>query len=184
MDGTKAVEIARRTIELWLKNREKHKPEGYPKEFDEKYGVFVTIHTYPEKELRGCIGFPEPVYPLIKALQEAAISAATHDPRFPPLAESELNKVIIEVSVLTKPELIKVENPKDYVKNIRIGKDGLIAKKGFHSGLLLPQVATEYKWGAEEFLSQTCMKAGLSPDTWLDKERSAAPVHQAAASIQ
>lgn len=168
--GIMALEIARKTIDLWVRKHEMYKPENYLQEFDEKSGIFVTLHTFPGKELRGCIGFPEPIYPLIKAIQEAAIAAATHDSRFEPLKEEELNKVIIEVSILTKPELIKVEDPIDYVKNIQTGRDGLIVRKGFYSGLLLPQVAEEYKWDAEEFLGQTCMKAGLSPDSWLDRE--------------
>ncbi len=169
MDGKKAVEIARKTIELWVNEKKRYEPKDYPKSFNEKSGVFVTIYTYPEKNLRGCIGFPEPVYPLIKALIDSAISA-TQDPRFEPLNKEELNKIIIEVSILTKPELIRVDNPKDYVKEIRIGRDGLIIRRGFFSGLLLPQVATEYGWNAEEFLSQTCVKAGLTPDVWLDDE--------------
>lgn len=167
-DGEVAVKIVRQTIDLWVKSRERIKPEGYPKVFDEPRGAFVTIHTYPEKQLRGCIGFPEPRFPLIKALVEAAIASA-HDPRFPDLKEDELDKIILEVSVLTKPELIKVNNPKNYPKKIRIGRDGLIVKKGFHSGLLLPQVATEHNLNEEDFLMHTCIKAGLPPDAWLDK---------------
>lgn len=169
MDGKKAVRIARRTIELWIRNRERRKPEDYPPEFDEKSGVFVTIHSYPKRQLRGCIGFPEPIYPLIRALQEVAILAATDDPRFPPLSDDDLDKIVIEVSILTKPERIQVKATKEYIKHIQVGKDGLIVRKGIQSGLLLPQVATEYGWGPEEFLAQTCMKAGLPPQAWIEK---------------
>jgi len=169
MDGEKAVEIARKTIDLWVEKGERYKPDSYPSEFNENMGVFVTLHTYPGRELRGCIGFPEPVYPLIKSLTEAAIAASTQDPRFEPLRKEDLGNVIVEVSVLTKPEIIKVEDPKDYPKTIEIGKDGLIVRSGFSSGLLLPQVATEYDWTPEEFLQNTCMKAGLAPDTWLEE---------------
>ncbi len=168
-EGLEAVKIARKAIELWVKEKKKFQPDKYPQPFREKRGVFVTLHTYPGKELRGCIGFPEPVYPLIKALVDAA-TEATEDPRFLPLAEKELNKIIVEVSILTKPELIKVKKPREYPKNIRIGKDGLIVRKGPFSGLLLPQVATEYGFNPEEFLSQTCLKAGLSPGDWLSDE--------------
>lgn len=165
-NGRIAVDIARKTIELWVKEKKKFEPESYSEEFNENRGVFVTIHTYPEKELRGCIGFPEPRFSLIKALIEAAISS-THDPRFPDLKEDELNQIIIEISVLTKPELIEVKSPKEYLKKIKIGKDGLIVRSGYHSGLLLPQVATEHKLDREDFLKHTCLKAGLSPDAWL-----------------
>jgi uncharacterized protein (TIGR00296 family) len=166
--GRIAVDIARKTIELWVKEKNKFEPESYPEEFNENRGVFVTIHTYPEKELRGCIGFPEPRFPLIKSLIEAAISS-THDPRFPDLKEDELNHVIIEVSVLTKPEPIRAKSPKEYPQKIKIGKDGLIVKRGYHSGLLLPQVATEHKLDSEDFIKHTCLKAGLSPDAWLEE---------------
>jgi uncharacterized protein (TIGR00296 family) len=168
-DGIFALKIARQTIELWVKSREKFRPEGYPKIFDEPRGVFVTIHTHPEKQLRGCIGFPEPGFPLIKALVEAAV-ASTHDPRFSPLQKEELDRIIVEVSVLTRPEPIKVKNSKEYPKKIKIGRDGLIVKRGYHSGLLLPQVATEHKLNKEDFLMHTCIKAGLPPDAWLEKD--------------
>jgi len=91
------------------------------------------------------------------------------DPRFPPLEIGELNRVIIEVTVLTKPEIITVDDPKDYVEHIKIGRDGLIVEQGFYKGLLLPQVPVEQGWDKEEYLSHTCMKAGLMPDAWFDK---------------
>jgi uncharacterized protein (TIGR00296 family) len=166
-EAKKLIEIARKSISYAFENKRYEVKERI---FEEKKGIFVTLLTYPEKELRGCIGIPEPILPLKKAIVEAAISSAFNDPRFPPLEKEELNQIIIEISILTKPELIKVKNPKEYLNEIKIGRDGLIVKKGFFSGLLLPQVATEYKWSVEEFLSQTCMKAGLMPDAWLDKE--------------
>ena len=126
-------------------------------------GVFVTINK--QGELRGCIGFPEPVFPLGIALIKAARAAAFEDPRFEPLKEEELKDIEIEISVLTLPEKIKPDP--DLIK---VGEDGLIVKKGINSGLLLPQVATEYNWSAEEFLSQTCVKAGLPRDAWKSSE--------------
>lgn len=167
-EGRIAVGIARKTIELWVSSKERFRPDGYPKSFDEPCGVFVTIHTYPEKELRGCIGFPEPRFPLIKALVDAAI-ASTQDPRFPPLDTDELNGIIVEISVLTKPEPIGVKKPEEYPRKIGKGRDGLIVRKGFHSGLLLPQVATEHNMDEREFLMHTCLKAGLPPTAWMDK---------------
>ena len=95
---------------------------------------------------------------------------ATHDPRFPRLREDELDRIVVEVSLLTPPELIKVKYPKEYPGKIVIGRDGLIAQKGAFKGLLLPQVPVEWKWNVEKFLGQTCMKAGLLPDAWLDPE--------------
>jgi uncharacterized protein (TIGR00296 family) len=131
-------------------------------------GVFVTLNK--SGELRGCIGYPEPVMPLLNALIDASISAATRDPRFNPLTSGELDEIHVEVSVLTKPEIIEVKNPSEYVENVKIGDDGLIIEMGPYKGLLLPHVATEWNWSTEEFLSNTCMKAGLSPDCWLSGE--------------
>ncbi|PKK81898.1 MAG: TIGR00296 family protein [Thermoplasmata archaeon HGW-Thermoplasmata-2] len=164
-DGKFAVKTARSVIESFvLRSSFLVSPPGAV--WKQKSGVFVTILTYPEKELRGCIGIPEPVMPLMDALKEAAQSA-TRDPRFPPLEKSELDGIIIEVSILTPPELVKVKSAKDYLKEIKIGRDGLIAEHGWRRGLLLPQVPVEWKWNADEFLSETCMKAGLAPDAWL-----------------
>ncbi|MEM5812496.1 MAG: TIGR00296 family protein [Candidatus Aenigmatarchaeota archaeon] len=168
-EGKIAVKLARESAEGFLLERKKPKTENLPAVFYEKRGAFVTLHTYPEMELRGCIGYPEPIYPLQKAICDCSIYAC-QDPRFEPVRKEELPKIIFEVSVLTKPHLIECKNPKDYPKNIKIGVDGLIVRKGFHSGLLLPQVATEHKLSNEEFLEHTCMKAGLAPDSWLDKE--------------
>ena len=83
--------------------------------------------------------------------------------------ESELDSLDYEITVLTKPQIIEVDKPIDYLDNIIIGEDGLIVERGFHRGLLLPQVAPEHNMGKEEFLSHTCMKAGLRPDAWLDE---------------
>jgi len=163
-EGEKLVRYARKVIENHVKGNKIDDLEN----FEEKAGVFVTINTYPEKMLRGCIGIPEPVMSLNKAIKEAAISAC-HDPRFPDLREEELENIIIEVTVLTPPQLIECK-PKEYPKYVEVGKDGLIVEKGWYKGLLLPQVAVEYRWNAEEFLSHTCMKAGLPPDAWLDED--------------
>ncbi|HEC72165.1 MAG TPA: TIGR00296 family protein [Thermoplasmatales archaeon] len=166
-DGKKAVRYAREVIENYVKNKEIPQVD-LGNVFSRKQGAFVTIHTYPDHELRGCIGIPLPVMPLKDAIAEGAKSA-THDPRFPPLSEDELDNIIVEVTVLTEPELIHVDQPKDYLSEIEIGRDGLIVEQGFYKGLLLPQVPVEQGWDKEEFLSHTCMKAGLMPDAWFDK---------------
>ena len=166
-EGIKAVNFAREVVELYVKNNKTPKSD-LNDIFTEKQGAFVTIHTYPNHDLRGCIGIPLPVMSLNNAITEGAKSA-TRDPRFPPLDENELNNIIIEVTILTKPNAIKVVEPQDYLKEIEIGRDGLIVEQGYFKGLLLPQVPVEQGWDIEDFLSHTCMKAGLMPDAWYDK---------------
>jgi hypothetical protein len=134
----------------------------------EKRGVFVTIHTV-DGNLRGCIGFIETKLPLNKAVIEAARYAAFSDPRFRPVHEKELDEILFEISILTKPKLIKVKSYEEYLKKIKIGRDGLIAQADKYKGLLLPQVASENKFSIQEFLNQTCLKAGLLPETWQQK---------------
>lgn len=163
-DGEKLVRYTRYVIERHVKGEKIDDIEN----FEENRGVFVTINTYPERELRGCIGIPEPIMPLRKAIKESAISAC-HDPRFPDLIEDELDKIIIEVTLLTKPKLLEVE-PEEYPKHIEIGRDGLMVEKGMNRGLLLPQVASEYGWDVLEFLKHTCIKAGLPPNEWKNKD--------------
>jgi uncharacterized protein len=136
--------------------------------FSKKLGVFVTLHLHGG--LRGCIGFPEPVLPLYEAVIEAASEAAFGDPRFMPLSRKEYGQIAVEMSVLTTPELIKVNNPEEYPSCICIGKDGLIIRSTYGQGLLLPQVAPEWGWNPVEFLANTCIKAGLSPDFWKDNQ--------------
>jgi len=111
-------------------------------------------------ELRGCIGYIEPRFPLVETVQEVAQKAALEDPRFPPLTPRELGKVDIEISVLSP--LKKVSD----VNEIVVGTHGLVIDAGYTRGLLLPQVATEWGWEREQFLSQTCRKAGLQADAW------------------
>ena len=166
-EGKKAVVLARNIIEKFVRNSKISltELEGV---FNEKQGAFVTIHTYPEHDLRGCIGIPLPVMSLKEAIIQASQSA-TRDPRFPPLDKNELDHVIVEVTILTKPVLIKVTKPQDYLKEIEIGRDGLIVEQGFFKGLLLPQVPIEQDWDKEEYISHTCIKAGLLPDAWFDK---------------
>ena len=166
-EGRKAVTLARNVIEQYVKDKTTLSSD-LAGVFIEKQGTFVTLHIYPEQDLRGCIGIPFPVMPLKEAIIDAAKSA-TRDPRFPPLVKDEINNVVIEVTILTKPELIETTKPQDYVDSIEIGRDGLVVEQGFYKGLLLPQVPVEQGWDKEEFLSHTCMKAGLLPDAWFDE---------------
>lgn len=167
-DGEYLVQLARRSIRFYLQEGKKAEPDA-PPHLMKRMGVFVTLETFPEKRLRGCIGFPKPVMELPRGVIEAAISAATTDPRFPRLRINELDSIIIEVTVLTPPQLIRVEDPRNYPSQIKVGRDGLIVEFGWNSGLLLPQVPVEQGWNESEFLSQTCWKAGLPPDTWLSE---------------
>ncbi|MCD6088490.1 TIGR00296 family protein [Candidatus Bathyarchaeota archaeon] len=169
-EGELLVKLARKAVERNLKDGIIiSPPDNVSENLQEPRGVFVTINALRrgKRELRGCIGFPYPTYPLVRAVIEAAIESATRDPRFPPLSMKELNNVVFEVSVLTPPELIKVSSPKEYPSKVNVGVDGLIVERGFNKGLLLPQVPVEWGWDSEEFLCQCCMKAGLTPDCWV-----------------
>lgn len=167
-EGDLAVRMARDTVDSHVEKKP-YSDFSVPARFKEKRGVFVTLNTWPEQDLRGCIGFPEPVFPLVKALITAA-EEATNDPRFEPLRTRELDNIVVEVTILTPPELIRVGKPKDLIGEVKVGTHGLIASRGMLRGLLLPQVPVDWGWDAEEFLGQTCVKAGLSPDAWLDED--------------
>ncbi len=166
--GEYLVDIAKQAIEHYIETKEKlEKPEDYPIELDEKLGVFVTLNK--NNALRGCIGYAEPIESAINATIEVAIAAAFNDPRFSAVTKDEFPILDLEVTVLTKPELIIVAHPDQYFEEIEIGRDGLIIQKGYSRGLLLPQVAVEHAFDTEEFLENTCMKAGISADSWMDE---------------
>jgi len=141
---------------------------GLPPIFREPRGVFVTLKRYPSGALRGCIGYPLPVFPLDAAIPRAALAAAVDDPRFPPVRSEELDRITIEVSVLTVPVPVRAARPDDLPRAIEVGRDGLIVEGLGASGLLLPQVAPEQGWTEEELLDGTCEKAGLPPRAWRD----------------
>ena len=168
-EGRAAVKLARKTIETFLSEGKLsgHQESGRDLSpvFGENRGVFVTLTE--DGLLRGCIGHPYPDSTLKEAILDSAVSAATRDPRFPPVGKEELNSIVVEVTILTQPEKINVP-PKDLPDNVEIGKHGLIVKQGYYQGLLLPQVAPENNMDAIDFLSHTCMKAGLSPDAWVN----------------
>ncbi len=168
-EGTIIVKLAREAIIEYLKTRKKKKMLQIPNKIKEKCGIFTTLNKIEKKsiELRGCIGYPEPTLPLYEAIIDSAINAATSDPRFPPVTLSEMDSIIVEVSILTPLQQIKIKNPKEYPEKIEIGVDGLVIEYGWNKGLLLPQVPVEWGWDAEEFLSNCCYKAGLPPDQWL-----------------
>lgn len=164
-DGRILVKTARAVVTEYLKNGTKLKLEKeFRNNFSFKAGVFVTLNS--TSGLRGCIGYPLPDKSLFNALEDAAISAATEDPRFPSVKHKELDSITFEVTVLTPPKKIVASKPEEYLSKIKVGRDGLIVKYGFYSGLLLPQVPVEYGWSEEEFLEYTCEKAGLPKNYW------------------
>ena len=164
-DGEILVRTARAAVTEYLKTRKKIiLQEEIKSKFSHNSGVFVTLNK--EENLRGCVGFPTPVKELYLSLVDAAIASATEDPRFPPVRYEELDEISFEVTILTPPEEVKVTNPLEYLSKIKVGRDGLIVKWEYGSGLLLPQVPTEYGWNEEEFLNHTCEKAGAPPECW------------------
>lgn len=128
---------------------------------DTRAGAFVTLRR-PDGELRGCIGHIEADRPVAEIVTHVAASAATEDPRFTPVMPAELAALELEVSVLGPLERIDPRDPSE----IDIGRHGLVIEQGGRRGLLLPQVATEWGWDREEFLSHLCAKAGLPRDAW------------------
>ncbi len=160
-DGKKLLNLARESIkEAFLGKSPEIFKELKEKQFRQARGVFVTLTR--KGELRGCIGFPYPVLSIGEAVCKAAKSAAFSDTRFLPLKENELKEIKIEISILTIPQKC---SPKD----VGVGKDGLICNYLGYQGLLLPQVAVEYKMSRIEFLEALCGKAGLPKDTWQNK---------------
>ena len=159
-DGEAAVRAARQAIIAGPR-------VAMPARFDEKGGVFVTLRTHPERELRGCVGYPEPVLPLCKALPDAARAAAYRDTRFAPVERAEMAALVVEASLLTRPRRLAMRPPRDIAAQVEVGRHGLMVDRGMLRGILLPQVAVEHGWDAERFLNETSLKAGLSPDSWL-----------------
>jgi uncharacterized protein len=165
-EGAELVRLARKAVETYLRESAVIRPE----QDADRAGVFVTLNYLTrnrEEHLRGCIGFPLPEKRLHQSVVEAAIAAATEDPRFPPVDRHELESITFEVSVLTPPEEVKTLST-DYKKEIKIGRDGLILRWRYGSGILLPQVPVELKWDIDEYLANICYKAGAPADAWLD----------------
>jgi len=169
-DGPLLLSVTRNAISTYLETKKRKIPPSLLSDprFKQKMGCFVTLkENDSERTLRGCIGFPEPVYELYNALTHAGIAAASEDPRFAPVKSGELENLLLEISLLTKPVEISVKDPRELLSKIEVGKDGLILRWSYGSGLLLPQVATEYNWRVEDFLCNLSMKAGAPSDQWL-----------------
>lgn len=170
-DGKRLLVTARQAIVNHIEGRsiELNSQEG--SELEVPRGVFVTLNDDATgRGLRGCIGNPFPKDSLIAETARCAVEAATKDPRFKPVRLEEFQKrITVEVTVLSPPEHIIVKNPLDLPLNIEVGRDGLLIEGAGARGLLLPQVAVDEGFDAEEFLNQCCLKAGLMPDEWMTR---------------
>ncbi|MFO8017202.1 MAG: TIGR00296 family protein [Promethearchaeia archaeon] len=174
-DGKMLIKFARENIENYLKNDKRIRvPEKMREMFGDKYGAFITLNKTNKSgnPLRGCIGHVEPKFPLCETVHRVSVSAAVEDPRFSSVSIEEMENIVIELSILTPPELIEVEDPEEYLEKIEIGKHGLIAERGMRRGLLLPQVPVDHdrNWDVKTFLQHTCQKAWLPADAWKDKK--------------
>ncbi|MBI4966071.1 MAG: AmmeMemoRadiSam system protein A [Desulfomonile tiedjei] len=154
--------IARTVIESRCQGKSLPDTSPLTEKLAEGRGAFVCI--YKQGMLRGCIGSLDASDPLYKTVEEMAQAAAFRDPRFRAVTEEELPYLNLEISVLTPME--EISNPEE----VQVGRHGLMIRKGFFSGLLLPQVATERNWDRMTFLEETCRKAGLPRDAWKDRD--------------
>lgn len=164
-DKRNILKLARLAIESLFfpeKKEEVRKQKKIVEKLGLRNGVFVTITK--GGQLRGCIGYVYPVKEFSSLLVDSAVSSATRDPRFDPLSEEELGEIEIEVSVLSEPRKV------DSISEVEVGKHGLIVRKGYNQGLLLPQVAVEHNWDKLTFLQYTCIKAGLHPTAYREED--------------
>ena len=157
-EKTELLELARRAVRTFVEDSRVVEYQTANPRLTAAKGAFVTLKK--RGELRGCIGYIEPVFPLYETVIRTAVFAATQDQRFPPVRPAELAELEYEISVLTPPE--KVDGP----ERVAVGRHGLVISRGENRGLLLPQVAVENGWDRETFLCQACVKAGLPPDAW------------------
>lgn len=176
-EGVYLVGLARKAIEKYLETGKRIEPGEVPSERLLRPGMtFTTLETLDastgKTSLRGCIGFLSPVHSLVKSVVESAIEAATSDPRFEPVELWEMDQIVIEVTVLSVPTKFNVGSRLEMPRYIVVGKHGLIVERGWFKGTLLPVVPVEYCWDEETFLAETCLKAGLKPDCWLDPATS------------
>lgn len=169
-EGQFLVEYARKEIEAHFLGGKPDIPESMKNLMSKKLPVFVKLNNYPKRTLRGSAGYTEKILPLGTSLKEMALAAALTDPRFHPLRKSELKSITVEVSILSEPQLIKVDDTMKYPEQIVIGRDGLLIEKDKKKGFMLPQIAVELMCNPRSFLSFASMNAGLSPDAWRDPQ--------------
>ncbi|MDX2480094.1 MAG: AmmeMemoRadiSam system protein A [Desulfuromusa sp.] len=156
--ATKLLQIARDAIIHQVKNEDYSPAPRDEKDLNIRSGCFVTITQ--DGHLRGCIGNFQSQQPLFQEVVTMAVAAASQDPRFQPMSRDELNNFSLEITILSPLEKISAIN------QIEVGTHGIYIVKGHNRGVLLPQVATDYGWDRETFLQQTCVKAGLSENSW------------------
>lgn len=157
------LKISRQTLEEYVRFRKIPQVQPPAENLRKKGAVFVTLKK--KGVLRGCIGGLSAYEPLYLAVQHMTVNSCSKDPRFFPVTEDELKEIKIEISVLSPP--VDVKEP---LKEILIGRDGLIIEYGGRRGVLLPQVPVEYNWDIHTYLREICYKAGLPEDTWKKKE--------------
>ena len=170
--GKKLLGTARQAIANHLEGRNSDLTSSESSEFGIPRGVFVTLFDEAmSRVLRGCIGNPFPKASLLIETARCAVEAATMDPRFDPVRLDEFQQgITVEVTVLSPLEHVIVRSPLDLPLNIEVGRDGLLVEAIGTRGLLLPQVAVDEGFDAEEFLNQCCLKAGLMPDAWMTRD--------------
>ncbi len=163
--GEILIKTVRQTLETRLNGQQIHPldMDNIPSVLKERGASFITLTK--RGQLRGCVGSIEATLPFIQDVQERAIGAGFDDPRFPPLTEAELPEIRIEVSLLTKPELLEYQSPDDLVKKLRPGIDGVILKHQYRRATFLPQVWEQLPT-PEIFLDRLCLKMGLDPAAW------------------
>jgi AmmeMemoRadiSam system protein A len=175
-EGVFLTRLARRAVEEKLLNGNIiTPPPNTPSKLLRPGMTFTTIESITPTggtTLRGCIGFLMPVYSLVESTIKSALEAAFNDPRFPPLSRDEIDHVVFEVSVLSLPQQLPPDKRREYPGMIKISRNGLIVERGWQVGTLLPVVPVEYCWDEETFLAETCLKAGMPPDCWLDEHTS------------
>lgn len=159
-EKSRLLAIAREAVKAVVSGRKYVPVEPAEPRLRQKAGAFVTLHLHGE--LRGCIGFIEARLPVYETVAEMAARAATADPRFDSVKKPELDSIDIEISILSP--LRKIEK----VEDVEVGRHGVVIERGYHRGLLLPQVATENRWDRLAFLKYVCIKAGLDKDAYLD----------------
>jgi AmmeMemoRadiSam system protein A len=148
--------LAHRAIQAKL-NHQPLATDAPIQHLSELRGAFTTLHL--NGELRGCVGYVIPMYPLFRTVAETAVAAAFSDPRFTPVTSDEASRLVVEISVLSPMFPITPDE-------VEVGKHGLLISLGGRRGLLLPQVPVEHEWDRLTFLEQTCFKAGLPPIAW------------------
>lgn len=170
-EGEELVRAARNAIELYISNPrfDRSLIKDSIRGFSQRYGVFVTLEYGPTRTLRGCIGFANPVSTLANDVVEAALAAAFEDPRFVSVSHKELDDLTVEISILSGSHPLRAKG-KERADEVVVGKDGLIARYGVSSGLLLPIVAVNEHWDSKRFLEEACAKAGLPRTYWSHPE--------------